>query len=90
MHYLKSITLVLALSSTACCQRVTKHEFTVEHIPCVTDKPPPPPSIAGDQCPEGLEYCLNKDKAWQLATYLESTILWMTEVYELCKEKKDD
>ena len=66
-----------------------RHEFKTEYIPCIDREPPALPNIVGDKCSEGLEYCLSKDKAWVLAKYLEETILWMQEAWNLCKENKD-
>jgi hypothetical protein len=67
-----------------------KHEFVVEHVPCLSEPPPTPPNIQGDVCPKGIAYCLSKGKAWELAQYLESTISWMSEGWALCKEHEDD
>ena len=74
-----------------CCPvRTVKHEFVVEHVPCLSEPPPARPNIQGGVCPEGIEYCLSKEKAWILAQYLESTIMWMSGAWALCKEHKDE
>jgi len=67
-----------------------RHEFKVEHVPCLSEAPPAPPNIQGDECPPDLEYCLSKEQAWKLALYLESTIVWMTKAWALCKEIEDE
>ena len=71
-------------------KETVRHEVKVEHIPCISEPPPKPPNIVGDKCPEALDYCLSKDKAWELAQWLESTILWMRKAWELCKKEDKD
>lgn len=83
--------LVPLLSLMMCCPKaVVKHEFKVEHVPCLSEAPPAPPNVAGDDCPPELGYCLSRDKAWKLAQYLEATIGWMSGAWALCKEYEND
>ena len=74
----------------ACCPtRAVIHDIKIEHVPCLDEAPPTPPNVQGGSCPEGLEYCLQKDDAWKLALYLEATITWMSGAWALCKENED-
>jgi hypothetical protein len=66
------------------------HDVKVEYVPCLDEAPPAPPSIQGISCPEGLEYCLQKDGAWKLALYLEAAIRWMKGSWALCKKENKD
>jgi hypothetical protein len=87
---LRTLVLSLALSLMACCPtRAVIHDVKIKHVPCLDEAPPVAPKIQGSRCPEGLEYCLQKDDAWKLALYLEATITWMSGAWALCKENKD-
>jgi hypothetical protein len=66
-----------------------RHEFKTEYVPCIDREPPRLPNIKGDKCSDDLKYCLSESKAWLLARYLEESIMWMQEAWNLCKENED-